>query len=88
MIQVQLVDPESLPNRIPGIAVHRPSDVIFAIKRGLTPEEMAKTIDDLGVSIDRGTIDASIARSQAASEPPLRLPTLPDDVSDTGAEAD
>lgn len=68
MISVQLVDPKMLPARIPGIAIHRPGDIVFLLREGLTPHQIAHWIGHLGSCMTREAADAAVDRSQAAPQ--------------------
>lgn len=88
MIQVKLVDPDSLPGGIPGFAHQLPGDVLFAMSNDLTAEELVHHINRLGIEITREAIDAAVDRSSAAAEPPLWLRPLPGDVPGTAQDGD
>lgn len=77
MIRVQLIDPEALPPRIPGIAVHRPGDILFLMKRGLTEEQLAHWIGVLGGPMTREAVDATVHRDAPAAEQEVRVRALP-----------
>ncbi len=73
MIRVQLVDPDALPPRIPGVAIHRAGDITFLMDRTLDSEQLASWMCTLGAQMTREAVDATVARSQAAAQPPLRM---------------
>jgi hypothetical protein len=73
MIKVRFVDPEQLPGRVPAVAVHRPGNITFAVRRGLTDEEISYWMSRLGCHMDREAADAAVARCQAAAVPPVRV---------------
>jgi hypothetical protein len=73
MIRIKMVDPEQLPGRVPAIALHRPGNITFAVRRGLTAEETAHWITKLGCHMDLEAADAAVARCKAAAVPPLRV---------------
>jgi hypothetical protein len=73
VIKIKVVDPNQLPGRVPAIALHRPGNITFAVRRGLTAEEAAYWITKLGSHVDREAADAAVARCQAATVPPLRV---------------
>jgi hypothetical protein len=69
MISVLFVDPTKLPARIPGIALHRPGNIVFLLREGLTPGQVAHWITHLGTRMTREAVDATVDRGKTTPKP-------------------
>jgi hypothetical protein len=51
VIRIKQVESEQLPSSLEGIAIHRPGDIMFVVRRGLTGQQLADTITELGAGM-------------------------------------